>query len=466
MATSAVRSSNDTVVRRVSIDGVTGDGGIVGGELTSQQLESVAPLLDGMSAAEMLAAWQRGKGGEEGGKRPGQFMPITARWPGGQYPILGSGEPEAASATPSEAASATPRHSSLGPRNSGTDLEKFYTMTYQSQLISFEATRWLQAAYDGGLRDAQLHLAHLLFDMGTTEMALEELREHLSWRVKRGRATCDGCGQTRGEDKTPMLTCSGCRVARFCNADHQKMASKKAGSGGSLFTGRHKDICGVLSKWRAVVKDGVASDTCTPDLVAYLQQKNPYRHCDKVSGTDRLCTSADAAEAVAFGLKRAVAARKLLSEEAAAVAGHRVVRDGGAVPEVYESPAAALLRDLPTARKTLEKAKNSEAKHALEAAIMEAEQAAVQEKKLRDWKVQMLQMKEMREKSRQALEEAKSKAAKATDQVLLKEMDKLVEAEKVREKDFEAWLAQREAVVSAALQSSASSTLIEHRRER
>ena len=134
---------------------------------------------------------------------------------------------------------------------------------------------------------------------------------------------------------------------------------------------------------------------------------------------------------------------------------------------MYESPAAALLRDLPTARKTLEKAKNSEAKHALEAAIMEAEQAAVQEKKLRDWKVQMLQMKEMREKSRQALEEAKSKAAKATDQVLLKEMDKLVEAEKVREEDFEAWLAQREAVVSAALQSSASSTLsIEHRRER
>ena len=30
-----------------------------------------------------------------------------------------------------------------------------------------------------------------------------------------------------------MLTCSGCRVARFCSADHQKMASKKAASGGS-----------------------------------------------------------------------------------------------------------------------------------------------------------------------------------------------------------------------------------------
>jgi hypothetical protein len=33
--------------------------------------------------------------------------------------------------------------------------------------------------------------------------------------------------QTRGE-RTPMLTCSSCRVAKFCSADHQKMASEKA----------------------------------------------------------------------------------------------------------------------------------------------------------------------------------------------------------------------------------------------
>jgi hypothetical protein len=55
-----------------------------------------------------------------------------------------------------------------------------------------------------------------------------------------------------------MLMCSGYRVARFCSADHQKMASRKVASGGSLTTGRHKDICGVLSKRREVVKDGVA----------------------------------------------------------------------------------------------------------------------------------------------------------------------------------------------------------------
>ena len=80
-----------------------------------------------------------------------------------------------------------------------------------------------------------------------------------------------GCGQTRGED-TPILTCSGCGVAKFCSADHQKMASKKAALGGNMLIGRHKDICGVLRKWREVVKDGVAPDSCTADLVAFLQR--------------------------------------------------------------------------------------------------------------------------------------------------------------------------------------------------
>jgi hypothetical protein len=45
-----------------------------------------------------------------------------------------------------------------------------------------------------------------------------------------------------------MLTCSGCRVARFCRADHQRMASKSVASGGNLLTGRHKDICGLLGE--------------------------------------------------------------------------------------------------------------------------------------------------------------------------------------------------------------------------
>jgi len=45
--------------------------------------------------------------------------------------------------------------------------------------------------------------------------------------------------------------------------------------GGNLLMGRHKDICGVLSKWREVVKGGLAPDSLTVDLVAFLEKNKP-----------------------------------------------------------------------------------------------------------------------------------------------------------------------------------------------
>ena len=107
-----------------------------------------------------------------------------------------------------------------------------------------EEAKWLQAAFDGGHKSARLHLAHLAFTAGEEDTALARLKEHLSWCVQDGRDTCAGCGQVRGVE-TQMLTCGGCRVARFCSADHQKMASRKGAS-----HGRHKDLCGVLCTWR------------------------------------------------------------------------------------------------------------------------------------------------------------------------------------------------------------------------
>jgi hypothetical protein len=74
-----------------------------------------------------------------------------------------------------------------------------------------EAAKWLLAAFDGGKEFANLHLAHLT-DAGQEDAALAHLKEHLSWRVQRGRDLRRVCpGQTRVDD-TPMLTCSGCRV--------------------------------------------------------------------------------------------------------------------------------------------------------------------------------------------------------------------------------------------------------------
>jgi len=135
------------------------------------------------------------------------------------------------------------------------------------------AALWLQAAAAGGWVHARLHLAHLAFDAGEEDSALNHLKYFLSSYVAWGRASCDGCQQKRGVD-APMLTCGGCRVARFCSADHQKMASKSVASGGgNLRTGRHKDICGLLGKWRGVEKDGVSPDALRADLLAFLRQR-------------------------------------------------------------------------------------------------------------------------------------------------------------------------------------------------
>lgn len=82
MAVSAARGPGEAVVRRVSIDGVMGIGGIVGGELTPQQLECVAPLLDELAGrhAESEAAHVQAQHAEdEPGKGVRKRNPPLAR---------------------------------------------------------------------------------------------------------------------------------------------------------------------------------------------------------------------------------------------------------------------------------------------------------------------------------------------------------------------------------------------------
>tara|TARA_X000000368_G_scaffold35230_1_gene25773 strand:- start:358 stop:1995 length:1638 start_codon:yes stop_codon:yes gene_type:complete len=134
-----------------------------------------------------------------------------------------------------------------------------------------EAEKWLQIALDFGYAPARLHLAHIAFDAGTEGRALQYLHDYLSWCVEHARNQCDGCCQTRDED-AQMLTCGGCRVARFCSVDHQKMASKSVAEGGSLLQGRHRDVCALLRKWRQqVVKRDASPAVLRTDLLAFLR---------------------------------------------------------------------------------------------------------------------------------------------------------------------------------------------------
>jgi hypothetical protein len=132
-----------------------------------------------------------------------------------------------------------------------------------------DTTKLLQAAFDGG---------HALQKCTwRTSPAKTTRRWHISESASRGACNGDvtlapGVGR-RGAQRLP---CS-----EVCTADHQNMASKKAALGGSLWTGRHKDICGVLGKWREVVKDGVEPDSCSADLVAFLQRGLLFSYCRK-----------------------------------------------------------------------------------------------------------------------------------------------------------------------------------------
>ena len=130
-----------------------------------------------------------------------------------------------------------------------------------------EAERWLQIGLDGGERSARLQLSYVAYHSGREEQAVGHLTEYLSCLVDAGRFRCRGCGQQRGED-APMLMCSGCSVARFCNAHHQRKASSVT----EQHPGRerHKDICGLLKTWRQVAKGRVSAESCREKLVGFL----------------------------------------------------------------------------------------------------------------------------------------------------------------------------------------------------
>jgi tetratricopeptide (TPR) repeat protein len=90
-----------------------------------------------------------------------------------------------------------------------------------AEKILGEAHEWLTTALDRNTvdptliieLDATLNLSCLAFFTSQEADALKHLHAHLDLCVKDARDSCAGCWQCRGED-APMLTCSGCKVAR------------------------------------------------------------------------------------------------------------------------------------------------------------------------------------------------------------------------------------------------------------
>ena len=73
--------------------------------------------------------------------------------------------------------------------------------------------------------------------------------------------------------KAFMLKCGGCRVANFCNKEHQRMASKSDNVTRHMIYGKHKDFCPLLQKCKENVVNGLNLTTSMrAEFAAFLER--------------------------------------------------------------------------------------------------------------------------------------------------------------------------------------------------
>jgi len=161
----------------------------------------------------------------------------------------------------------------------------------------------------------QVHveLAKVCYLLKDENKAVEHLANHLKHNVAIGRTLCTGCGKTRGSflcdrletsshvsvdscvtcpvpvlGESPhsnadgevglsiststlpssalganqvMLTCSGCKVARYCNQEHQRQSWMHEG---------HRILCPLLCRWKAITKGDESEDDLHEKMLAAL----------------------------------------------------------------------------------------------------------------------------------------------------------------------------------------------------
>lgn len=102
-----------------------------------------------------------------------------------------------------------------------------------------------------GFLDAHMCLAHYNRQMNLHDAADYHIWMHMHAFSKHSRSYCSGCLQPR-HCNVKMVTCSGCRVARFCDAHCQLRASSRYLPIGRV---RHSKICGLITKMRDGAED-------------------------------------------------------------------------------------------------------------------------------------------------------------------------------------------------------------------
>jgi len=118
-----------------------------------------------------------------------------------------------------------------------------------------------------------LDLARQEYLLGEVDDSISMLELYLSVCGRSGRSRCEFCSQVRGEDAA-METCSGCRVARYCSREHQKLSWNSRKKSNRLHTFSHKVMCPLWKRWRSVEKGKETAEDCRQFFLDFLASLN------------------------------------------------------------------------------------------------------------------------------------------------------------------------------------------------
>jgi len=109
--------------------------------------------------------------------------------------------------------------------------------------------------------DVLLHLSFVLYKLNKTQEALVMLRKMLQEYLDHQGSLCGYCKQNKDNITTRMPQCGGCRVVRFCNREHQEMASARLATQNGRMLVKHSRLCGLLHSYRRKSMSSIVGET-------------------------------------------------------------------------------------------------------------------------------------------------------------------------------------------------------------
>jgi len=96
------------------------------------------------------------------------------------------------------------------------------------------------------------------------------LVKYLKQQIKIGNQSCSFCEQSRFANDN-LLMCSGCNVVRFCNRQHQELASKKISTFSGRYAIRQHSVCNLLGHYAMYL-----ANSSVENAQKYLKEQDAF----------------------------------------------------------------------------------------------------------------------------------------------------------------------------------------------